>query len=100
MALDLTPEQQAIFDRVVGIVTQNDELRQRFKNAVNELNKQPLADDLDYINYSDDSASVEFRAASDAIDSSVLNVEPNLEKIDSWLYSYIGREICRDFREN
>ena len=97
MALDLTPEQQEIFDRVVGIVTQNDELRQRFKNAVDELNKHPLADDITYINDSGDIAAVNYREAGDAVHTEVAKSAPSLKANDSWLFSKICIAICHNF---
>ena len=97
--LSLTPEQQAIFDRVVGIVTQNDELRRRFKAANDELDKHPEGNELEYINDSDDPAAVEFRAACSAVDAAILNLEANLKANDFWLFDDISIEICKNFRE-
>lgn len=98
--LSLTPEQQAIFDRVVGIVTQNNELRQQFKTAIEELHKQPNWDDADYMSDSDDPPAANARAADDAIDAEIKKIEPDLKKIDSWLFYEVGDAICLDFLKN
>jgi len=95
--LNLTPEQQAIFERVVGIVTQNSELRQRFKAANDEMDKHPEGNELEYVVDSDDPAAVEFRAASDAIDMAILGIEPSLKVSDRWLFRDIAHAICTNF---
>jgi hypothetical protein len=95
--LNLTPDQQAIFDRVVGIVTQNDELRRQFKAANEALDKNPNGNELEYINDSDEPDAVNFRAASDAIRAEVRRVSPSLKKDDSWLFSKISTAICHAF---
>ena len=97
MALNLTPEQQEIFDRVVGIVTQNDELRHQFKTAIDELHKQPNWDDANYMSDSDDPPAANARAANRAIDVEVLKIEPNLKEIDSWLFDDVCIAICHTF---
>jgi hypothetical protein len=98
--LSLTPEQQAIFDRVVGIVTQNDELRRRFKAANDELDKHPEGNELEYINDSDDPAAVEFRSAGDAVRAEIKNTASILKTDDSFLLSRILRAVCKNFRES
>lgn len=98
--LDLTPEQQAVFDRVVSIVTKNAELRQQYKTAIEELHKQPNWDNPDYMVDSDDIPAVNARAANDAIDTAIRGVEPDLAVRDSWLFDDVCIAICKDFREN
>ena len=98
--LNLTSKQQAIFDRVVGIVTQNNELRQQFKTAIEELHKQPNWDDADYMSDSDDPPAANARAADDAIDAEIKKIEPDLKKVDSWLFYEVGDAICLDFLKN
>ena len=100
MALDLTPEQQEIFDRVVGIVTQNDELRHQFKTAVDELHKQPNWDDAKYMSDSDDPPAANARVADDAIDDEIKRVAPDLKKEDSWLFHEVAYAVCREFLGN
>lgn len=95
--LNITPEQQAIFDRVVGIVTQNDELRRQFKAANDALDKNPNGNELDYINDSDESDAVDFRAANVAVGNEVSRVDPTLKATDSWLFHKICIAICHDF---
>lgn len=95
--LNLTPEQQAIFDRVVGIVTKNDELRRRYKLAYDDLNKNPNGRELDYINDSDEPDAVNFRDASDAVRIEVNNVAPSLKNDDFWLFCRISSAICHNY---
>ena len=95
--LNLTPEQQATFDRVVGIVTQNNELRQQFKTAIEELHKQPNWDDAEYMSESNDPPAANARAANAAVRSSVIEVTQDLNRSDSWLFSKICIAICHDF---
>ena len=97
MALDLTPEQQEIFDRVVGIVTQNDELRHQFKTAIDELHKQPNWDDANYLSDSDDPPAVNARLANVAVRTELTKIVPSLEKEDFWLFGDIFVAICHDF---
>ena len=99
MALNLTPEQQEIFDRVVGIVTQNDELRHQFKTAIEELHKQPNWDDANYMSDSDDPPAANARAASAAVRLEVSKIAPDLMEKDSWLFRDVVHQICRDFRQ-
>ena len=97
MALNLTPEQQEIFDRVVGIVTQNDELRHQFKSSNEELRKQPNWDDSYYLTDSEELPAVNARAASEAIHAEVKKIVPNLEHEDFWLFDDICISICHNF---
>ena len=97
MALDLTPEQQEIFDRVVGIVTQNDELRHQFKTAIDELHKQPNWDDAEYLTDSEDLPAANARAASAAVHTEVKKVAPTLKADDSWLFRDVCAAICHSF---
>ncbi len=94
---NLKPEQQAIFDRVVGIVMKNDALRKRFKSANEELDKNPNASELEYINDSDEQDAVNFRAAVDAVDCEIEKVDPSLKENDSWLFSKISIAVCQNF---
>ncbi|MGL4768475.1 MAG: hypothetical protein ACRCV6_10430 [Formosimonas sp.] len=98
--LNLTEEQQAIFDRVVNIVTQNSELRQRFKAANDELDKNPEGNELEYIVESDEADAVEFRAVADEVQVEIGRNAPDLKANDPWLFSDIRAAICKDFREN
>jgi hypothetical protein len=95
--LNLTPEQQAIFDRVVGIVTQNNDLRQQFKTAIEELHKQPNWDDAEYMSDSDDPPAANARAANNAVDREVLKIAPGLKKNDSQLFYGVCIAICHNF---
>ena len=95
--LNLTPEQQAVFDRVVGIVTKNDELRRQYKIAHGNMDKNPNSKDLDYINDSDEPDAVNFRAASNAVREEVKKISPGLKSDDSWLFSKISMAACRVF---
>ncbi|MCE1270001.1 MAG: hypothetical protein LWW88_00205 [Acinetobacter sp.] len=97
MALNLTPEQQEIFDRVVGIITQNDELRNQFKTAVEEVNKHPMADDANYMSDSNDEVIVNYRKVANEVREEVKEVVPNLKADDSWLFSKICIAICHNF---
>ena len=97
MALDLTPEQQEIFDRVVGIVTQNDELRHQFKTAMNELHKQPNWDDANYMSDSDDPPAANARVVLKLVKIEINKLEPELKEFDSWLYDDICDVICNNY---
>jgi hypothetical protein len=97
MALDLTPEQQEIFDRVVGVVTQNDELRHQFKTAVEELRKQPEWQDFNYRTDSDDPAAVNARSANAAVRAEISKVAPNLKSSDSLLFGDVYIAIGHNF---
>lgn len=97
MTLNLTPEQQEIFDRVVGIVTQNDELRRQFKTANEELRKQPEWQDFNYRTDSDDPAAVNSRAAHAALEAEISKVAPNLESSDFLLFGDVYIAIGHDF---
>ena len=96
-ALDLTPEQQEIFDRVVGIVTQNDELRHQFKTAMNELHKQPNWDDANYMSDSDDPPAANARVVLKLVKIEINKLEPELKEFDSWLYDDICDVICNNY---
>jgi len=98
--LNLTDEQQTIFDRVMGIVTLNNQLRHQFKTAIEELHKQPNWDDVEYMFDSDELPAVNARLADDAIDAAIEHTEPNLRKSDSRLFYEIRSAICKDFRKN
>ncbi len=100
MALDLSPEQQEIFDRVVGIVTQNDELRHQFKTAIDELHKQPNWDDVQYISDSKEPAAVNFRAAFDRVKEVAEEVEPTLKTTSPILFGQICSVVCDNFRKS
>lgn len=95
--LNLTPEQQEIFDRVVGVVTQNDELRHQFKTANEELRKQPDWKDFNYRTDSDDPAAVNSRAVHAALMAEISKVAPNLESSDSWLFDDVYIAIGHNF---
>lgn len=100
MALNLTPEQQEIFDRVVGIVTQNDALRHQFKTAIEELHKKPDWQTFSYSNDSNEPTVLNARAASDAVKVEIRRVEPSLETEDFWLFHKVCDATCDKFREN
>jgi hypothetical protein len=95
--LNLTPEQQAIFDRVIGIVTKNDELRRQYKIAHGNMDTNPNSKDLDYINDSDEPDAVNFRAASDAVSAEVNKVSPRLKIDDIWLFHKVSIAVCHHF---
>jgi len=95
--LKLTPEQQAIFDRVVGAVVENIELRQKFKSAMADLHMQPNWDDAEYMSDSDDPPAANARAVNREIDLEVSRVAENLKERDSWLFHKICAEVCRQF---
>ena len=97
MALDLTPEQQEIFNRVVGIVTQNDGLRHQFKTAIDELHKQPNWDDFNYMTDSDDPPAANSRAVLDLVKFKINETEPMLSKNNPDLFSDIYDAICESF---
>ena len=97
MTLTLTPEQQEIFDRVVGIVTQNDELRHQFKTAMDELHKQPNWENFEYIVDSDELPAVNARVANAAIDAEIMKVDPNISDGSSLFYA-IARAVCTNFQ--
>ncbi len=94
--LNLTPEQQAIFDRVVGLVTKNENLRSEFKSANEALDKNINGSELEYISDSDEQDAVNFRSAIDKIDSAINKADPILKNNDPWLFSKISIAVCQN----
>ena len=97
MALDLTPEQQEIFDRVVGIVTQNDELRHQFKTAVEEINKHRMAEDINYMADSEEEVAVNYRTAINTVREEIKKINSELKTSNPALHSKTLRAICDNF---
>jgi hypothetical protein len=98
--LNLTPEQKTIFDRVVGIVTQNNDLRQQFKTAIEELHKQPNWDDAEYMSDSDDEPAENARVALEAIKIEINKIESALKTTNSKLFHALCSAVCNNFLDS
>ena len=81
MALDLTPEQQEIFDRVVGIVT----------------HKHSMAEDTNYMADSEEEVAVNYRTAINTVREEIKKINSELKTSDPALHSKTLRAICDNF---